>query len=163
MSEALLNRQQEQDEQKKSGQFLTFWIDGQLYGISIEQVMQIIGVQKIVPMPQYPPYAKGIVNLRGDIIPVIDVRLRFHIAQAEYTERTCIIICSFNDMRVGFIVDAVDEVATIGENERTSAPDIAVGNHERFVTGIGKLSNKIILLLNIERVIRKEELEQLNA
>lgn len=163
MANALWDSREDTAAQSKTtAQYLTFWIANQLYGLPIEQVVQIIGVQTIVPIPEYPAYAKGVVNLRGDIIPVIDVRIRFHFDEMPYDEKTCIIICTLNNMHVGFVVDAVDEVATIPLKDITPSPDLMGESARRFVTGIGKPANKIVLLLSAERIIHEEEVGRLS-
>ena len=93
--------------------WLTFCLDGQLYGSSIVHVEQIVSMMPITEVPEYPPYAKGVINIRGAIVPLIDLRLRIGKAEAEYTDQTCIIICRINENQIGFIADSVDAVMTI--------------------------------------------------
>lgn len=135
------------------GKYLTFWIDAQLYGMPIAEVVQIIGVRQIIPMPEYPDYAKGIINMRGSIIPVIDIRIRLHMEEKEYNERTCIIVTNIDNKHVGFIVDAVDEVTVIQKGEIEGAPKLGSGYCQQFITNIGKLDNKVVLLLDARKVI----------
>lgn len=142
--------------------FLTFWIETQLYAIPIELVVQIVKVQDITPIPAYPHYAKGIINLRGTIIPVVDMRLRFGMSEAEYNERTCIIIISLGDGFISYIVDAVDEVADIYKEQICATPN-TIHSESSFLSGIGKLPDKTALILNIAKVLGGDELAMLTS
>ena len=144
------------------GKYLTFFTDGQLFGVSIADVVQIVGVQEITPIPEFPHYAKGIINLRGNIIPVIDMRLRLGKSETEYNERTCIIVTNIEEHYIGLIVDQVDEVTDISE-ELISPPPTVSGTGESFITGIGKLTNKIVLLMNTKKLLGNEELTWLDT
>lgn len=139
------------------GKYLTFWTDKQLFGVPIADVVQIVGMQKITPMPESLPYAKGIINLRGDIIPTIDVRLRFGKPEAPYDERTCIIITSIHDTQIGFIVDEVNEVADIAEQEISMPPrlrsDEVVND---YLTGIAQKNGAVILLMDTEKILSED-------
>lgn len=144
-------------------QYLSFWVDSQLYGIPIADVVQIIGVHKIISMPEYPDYAKGIINLRGSIIPVIDIRIRFHKQVMEYNERTCIIVVNINDKHIGFIVDAVDEVTSIKVDDIAQTPELSNEGSSRYITGIGKLKEAVVLLLDANKIIQADEISLLNT
>lgn len=137
------------------GKYLTFWTDGQLFGLPIAKVVQIVSMQKITGVPEFPYYAKGIINLRGGIIPVIDVRLRFGKMEKEYDERTCIIVISTKseDAYVGLIVDGVDEVTDILNEEISTTPKMSNDYTDSFLTGIGKLKTKIVLLINVAKIV----------
>lgn len=142
--------------QTMHGKYLTFWIEEQLYGVPISDVVQIIGVQEITEVPEFPYYAKGIVNLRGSIIPVIDVRLRFGKMEIPYDERTCIIVTSINKVLTGFIVDSVDEVTDISDEEITPPPKASVEYADTYLTSIGKPGDKLVLLLDANKIIGEE-------
>lgn len=150
------------DTSEMDGRFLTFWTDGQLFGLPIEDVVQIVGIQKITEVPEFPFYAKGIINLRGSIIPLIDVRLRLGKKEAAHNERTCIIVTNINERFVGFIVDEVDAVIVIDDSLIAEAPKLT-GNTESYITGIGKLDGKVVLLMNIHKIVADEQLEQLTS
>lgn len=145
------------------GRFLTFFTDGQLFGVPIAGVVQIVGMQEIVKVPGYPDYAKGIINLRGAIIPIIDMRLRLNKSPAEYDERTCTIVTSIHQLQVGFIVDSVDEVTDVDDEHISAPPRISGDYAASYVTGIASLPNKIILLLDTDRLLGAEELQYLVA
>ncbi|HEX3038994.1 MAG TPA: chemotaxis protein CheW [Caproiciproducens sp.] len=137
-----------------NGKYLTFWTDSQLFGIAISSVQQIVGVQKITSIPNFPDYFKGIINLRGSIIPVIDVRLRFNKPETVYNERTCIIVINIQQQLFGFIVDAVDEVTRIDEENISEPPDASTEDACAYLKGIAKLENRVVLLLDAGYMIR---------
>ena len=140
------------------GKFLTFWTDQQLFGVPIADVVQIVGMQNVTEIPEFPSFAKGIINLRGSIIPVIDVRLRFGKPEKEYDERTCIIVTNIDDALMGFVVDSVDSVTDI-DDERISPPPKLSGGQERdYLTGIAKLENTVVLLISTTKLLGSDEL-----
>lgn len=146
------------DTTQVEGKHLTFWVDHQLYGMPIDAVVQIVGVHEIVSLPEYPEYVKGIINLRGSIIPIIDVRIRFHKEELSYNERTCIIVTSIADKHVGFVVDSVDEVCDIQTGDIVDTPTIASDAGSTFLTGVGKLNGKIVLLLDVSKMIDSDKI-----
>ena len=150
----------EEDTQK--GKFLTFSLCKEDYGIEIKHVTEIIGIQAITEVPELPNYVKGIINLRGKIIPVMDVRVRFAKEQREYDDRTCVIIIDIMEFSIGLIVDRVCEVISISENEIVPPPNIDKGYHHRYIKGIGKVNNEVKLILDCEKILNDDELEKLN-
>lgn len=148
-----------------NGKYLTFWTAGQLFGIPIADVVQIVGMQEITSMPEFPPYAKGIMNLRGSIIPVIDVRLRFNKPENEYNERTCIVVTNIKNALIGFIVDEVDEVIKIDEEQISKPPQVSSERSEAHtnLSGIGKLEKKIVLLINTETMLSDDTFDFLTT
>jgi len=149
---------EEEDSQKDK--YLTFFIDDECYGIEIRYVTEIIGLQKITPVPEMPDFVRGIVNLRGKIIPVMDVRIRFNKPFQEYMERTCIIVIDVHELTVGLIVDSVAEVISIPSGDVVAPPDLNKRG-DRFVMGIGKVGNEVKLLLDCEKLLTEQETEQL--
>lgn len=150
-----------QDDDTLKNKFLTFYTEHQLFGIPIADVVQIVGVQEIVAVPEFPNYAKGVINLRGTIIPIIDVRLRLKKEEKEYDEKTCIIVTNINDSYFGFIVDSVDEVAMISEDNISDPPKIGADYINKYITGIAKLQNNIVLLMNLKKMLSENELEEI--
>ncbi|WP_199619936.1 chemotaxis protein CheW [Paenibacillus alkalitolerans] len=148
----------EEDTQK--GKFLTFSLDQEDYGIEIKYVTEIINMQPITIVPEVPVYMKGIINLRGTIIPVMDVRLRFQKEPRNYNDRTCIIVIHFEDISIGLIVDSVSEVLNIPDNDIVDPPQMNQTN-QRYIRGIGKVNQRVKLLLDCSKLIRDEELQQL--
>lgn len=140
-------------------QYLTFIIDSENYGIDISNVIEIIGMQKITEMPQQPNYVKGVINLRGKIIPTIDVRTRFNKENVEYDERTCIIVVENDNILVGFIVDRVDEVRTIEDTDIEKPPRFNDDFDAKYVKGIAKIEEKMFMLLESDLLLSEDELD----
>ncbi|CDG35503.1 MAG: purine-binding chemotaxis protein CheW [Hungateiclostridium thermocellum] len=160
MSEALENvLEYEEDTQK--GKYLTFIIGKEVYGIEIKYVMEIIGMQQITEVPELPEYIKGIINLRGKIIPVLDVRLRFKKEPMEYNDRTCIIVVDIKDVSVGLIVDSVAEVVSIPEENIVPPPEANTGFNNRYIKQIGKVGDEVKLLLDCNKLLNDEDCENL--
>ena len=159
----VLEEVMENSEDTQKGKFLTFSVGKEAYGIEIKFVTEIIGIQDITEVPELPNYVKGIINLRGKIIPVIDVRLRFKKQSKEYNDRTCIVVIDIKEISVGLIVDNVAEVINIDESNIVPPPDIKTGFHNRYVRGIGKVGNEVKLLLDCDKLLNDEELESLNT
>lgn len=146
--------------------WLTFWLDGQLYGSSIVHVEQIVSMMPITEVPEYPRYAKGIINIRGSIIPLIDLRLRLGKEEAEYTEHTCIIICRIEESPIGFIADSVDAVMTIPPEAISAPPKMGDDNSSRYLTGVARIAGdggqeKLVLCLDTTKVLLRGELDEL--
>lgn len=150
---------EEEDTQK--GRFLTFALGKEDYGIEIIYVTEIIGIQAITEIPELPNYVKGIINLRGKIIPVMDVRLRFKKEPMDYTDRTCIIVIDIKEISIGLIVDTVSEVISIEDGNIVPPPSMKTGFQNKYVKGIGKVGNDVKLLLDCERILSEEEVENL--
>lgn len=160
MPDIQVNMTEEEDTQK--GRYLIFSIDDESYGIEIQYVTEIIGIQAITEVPELPDYVKGIINLRGNIIPVMDVRLRFRKEAKEYNDRTCIVVVDVMGMPVGLIVDSVSEVITINESDISELPQMNQGNHNRYIKNIGKVGNDVRLLLDCEKLLTDEDIDSLN-
>lgn len=151
----------EEDTQK--GRYLTFTLDKESYGIEIKYVTEIIGMQEITEIPELPDYIRGIINLRGKIIPVMDVRLRFKKEPKEYNDRTCVIVVDIKDFSIGIIVDGVSEVLTIPEQDIVEPPQMNKNYHNRYVKNIGKVGEHVKLLLDCEKLLSDDEMELLDS
>ena len=150
----------EEDTQKDK--FLTFSLGTEVYGIEIKFVTEIIGMQSVTEIPDLPEYAQGIINLRGKIIPVIDVRLRFKKVYREYNDRTCIVVVDIKGVTLGLIVDAVEEVLIIAAQEIVLPPQFDNGSyHQRFIKGIGKVGKEVKLILDSDRLLNDTEVSSL--
>jgi purine-binding chemotaxis protein CheW len=145
------------EEDTLHGRFLTFTLVNDVYGLPIEYIVEIIGIQSITIVPNVPDYIKGIINLRGKIIPVIDVRLKFGKEPAEYNDRTCVIVIEIGDISVGLIVDNVDEVLTIEDENIAAPPANRIGFENRYIMGIGKINGRIQLLLDCQKLLLGDE------
>lgn len=152
----------EEEEDTLKGRFLTFVLGDDFYGIEIKFVTEIIGLQPLTEVPELPDYIRGIINLRGKIIPVMDVRLRFKKAFRDYNDRTCVIVIDIEEISIGLIVDSVSEVLTIPDGDIVLPPDLHNKSGNKYINGIGKVGNEIKLLLDCEKLMNKDEKDQLN-
>jgi len=155
MSEVLNSDFLIQQEETQKDKFLTFTIGKEYYGIEIRYVTEIIGVQPITEVPELPEYIRGIINLRGKIIPIMDVRLRFSKGFREYNDRTCIIVIDADDILIGLIVDSVSEVLSIPDEDIVAPTDLK-GN--KYIKGIGKTGSDVKLLLDCKQLLAEEEM-----
>lgn len=152
-----------QEEDTQRGKFLTFTLGKEVFGIEIRYVTEIIGIQPITEVPEVPDYVKGIINLRGQIITVIDVRVKFRKQAVEYNDRTCIIVIDIQNVSVGLIVDNVSEVISISDENIVPPPDYKTGFQNRYIKGIGKAENDVILLLDCNKLLTKHELDVVSS
>lgn len=134
------------------GRYLTFSLNEECYGVEISYITDIIQMQPIATLPDVSSYIKGIINLRGEIIPVMDVRLRFGKGEVDYTERTCIIVARTDSLCVGLIVDSVSEVLFIADENISPLPKIN-GASNRYIKSIGKVGQEVKLLLDFEEMV----------
>jgi len=144
------------------GKYLTFSLKKEEYGIPILKVKEIIGLMEITDVPKTPDFVKGVINLRGKIIPIMDLRLKFMMEEKEYNERTCTIVVETNvnntKSLMGIVVDTVSEVVNISQNEIEPPPQYGNKVDEDFLLGMGKVKGKVVMLLNIEKIINSEEM-----
>ena len=150
-----------EDEIQKE-QYMTFKCSDEIYGISIKYVNEIIGLSQITKVPETQDYLIGLINLRGKIIPVIDVRIRFGKEPLEYNDRTCVIVIDVKSTVIGLIVDAIDEVAAFAENEITPPPSVSdlAMQAKKYVFGIGRVNGEVKLLLDPDKLINDPEPEK---
>ena len=151
---------QEQEDTQK-GRYLTFSLGKESYGIEVKYVTEIIGIQAITELPELAEYIRGIINLRGKIIPVMDVRLRFKKEFREYNDRTCIIVVDIEDISIGLIVDSVSEVLTIEDQDIVEPPRMGKDTQNRYIKSIGKVENEVKLLLDCDKLFNEHELEEI--
>ncbi len=140
-------------EDTQRDKFLTFRLADEDYGIAIRHVTEIIGIQKITEVPDMPNFIKGVINLRGKVIPVMDVRARFRLASREYDERTCIVVVNVDDRATGLVVDRVNEVADIPGEQVEPAPSGGKGTSSSFILGLGKIGDSVKILLDVNRLL----------
>jgi purine-binding chemotaxis protein CheW len=149
----------------KTGKYLTFTLDEEEYGIGILKVKEIIGMMPITTVPRTPDFVKGVVNLRGKVIPVMDLRLKFDMGAIPYTERTCIIVVEIDSedgtVLIGIVVDAVSEVLNIQEKEIEETPAFGTQLNTDYILGMAKTEGGVKILLNIDKVLSTEELSGL--
>ena len=157
MNVDMINENVDMDEDTQKGKYLTFVLDSESYGIGINNVTEIIGIQPITLVPELPSYIKGIINLRGKIIPVMDVRLRFKKDFREYNDRTCIVVVDINELSIGLIVDSVSEVVIIQDENIVPPPNLnKVGN--KYISGIGKIDKEVKLILDCDELINYDDM-----
>ncbi|MDX1776261.1 MAG: chemotaxis protein CheW [Desulfobulbales bacterium] len=149
------------DEDTQKDKYLTFQIAREQYGIEICHITEIIGIQTITELPEMPDFIKGVINLRGRVVPAMDVRARFNLPHREYDARTCIIVVEINATSVGLIVDQVMEVIDIPAESIEPPPKAAAKNGSNFLQGVGKVENEVKIILNVSRLLFDKELEEL--
>jgi len=152
--------------ESREGKYLTFELGGEAYGLEILKVKEIIGIMNITSVPRMPEYVKGVINLRGKVIPVIDLRLKFGMEPLEYNERTCIIVVditgrSANSVMVGIVVDSVSDVMNIGDDEIEDTPTFGVKLNTEYILGMAKSKGGVKILLDIDRVLSNKEVVSL--
>ena len=149
----------------KEGKYLTFSLADEEYGISILKIKEIIGMMPITTVPQTPEFVKGVINLRGKVIPVIDLRLRFGMDAIDYTERTCIIVveikCHAGTVQIGIVVDAVSEVLNVSGEDVEETPTFGAKLNTDYILGMAKMEGGVKILLDIDQVLSGEEIELL--
>lgn len=150
---------------EREGKYLTFSLAGEEYGIGILKIREIIGMLPITAVPETPAFVKGVINLRGKVIPVVDLRLRFGMPEIDYTERTCIIVVEMKGpagvVSIGAVVDAVSEVLNIKAEDIADTPSFGAKFNTDFILGMAKMGKGVKLLLDIERVLSDDEMIQL--
>lgn len=151
------------DDPMKAGKYLTFSLADEEYGIGILKVKEIIGMMPITSVPRTPEFVKGVINLRGKVIPVMDLRLKFGMPAIDYTDRTCIIVVEIDteDMtiQIGIVVDSVSEVLNIREEEMENAPSFGTQVDTAYILGMAKIDSGVKILLDIDRVLSTRELQ----
>ena len=140
------------------GKYLTFFLCDEEYGLEILKVREIICVMDITVVPQTPNFIKGVINLRGKVIPVVDLRLKFEMPEAEYTKETCIIVVDVNGLLMGIVVDTVSEVLDIAEADIEPSPAFGSTIKTDFILGMGKVKGNVKILLCIDKILSAEEL-----
>lgn len=153
----------ENEDNNEKGKYMTFKSGNEYYGLVIQYVSEIIQMQEITEIPETEDYIKGLINLRGKVVPVIDVRLRFKQEPLEYNDRTCIIVINVKSTVVGLIVEKIAEVVEIDEDNILPPPKIGHTDkaQNKYVYGIGKVGNTVKLLLDPDRLLNDEELAAL--
>lgn len=146
----------------EAGKYLTFILAEEEYGIGILKVKEIIGMIPITPVPRTPTFVKGVINLRGKVLPVIDLRLKFNMGEIPYTERTCIIVVEIDTpeemVLIGIVVDAVSEVLSIGENAIEPPPSFGTSLSTDYILGMAKTEGGVKILLHIDKVLGQTDI-----
>jgi len=149
------------------GKYLTFKLAGESYGLPILKVQEIISMMNITKVPRTPDFVMGVINLRGKVIPIMNMRIKFGIEKADYTERTCIIVVkvsqSTGSVVLGVIVDEVSEVINLFEENIRETPSLGTAVNTAYIMGMGKLENDIVMLLDLDKAFSREEFESLSG
>ncbi|MES2884234.1 MAG: chemotaxis protein CheW [Pseudomonadota bacterium] len=144
-----------------ANEFLTFTLGNEEYGVDILKVQEIRGYDTVTRLPDAPDYIKGVINLRGTIVPVLDLRIKFNVGVVEYNSFTVMIILNIAKRVVGIVVDGVSDVMQLTEAQLRPPPDLGVsqsGNASQFITGIGALEDRMLILVDIEKLLRSADL-----
>ena len=160
--ENLLKEINGDEEDTQKDKYLIFSIGKQSYGIDIKYVIEIIGIEPITKVPELPNYVKGVINLRGKIIPVMDIRLKFKKEAKEYDDKTCIIVVEISNISIGLIIDRVLDVVNIEEKNISPQPKTISNkdNANKYIIGIGKVQNEVRLLIDCYKLLEEEEIEE---
>ena len=146
----------------RAGKYLTFFLANEEYGLEILKVNEIIGMQPITRVPRMPEFVRGVINLRGKVIPITDLRSKFNMDH-DGSEDSCIIVVQMRGIQTGIVVDRVSEVVVIAEVDIEDAPTFGSGIHTEFLLGIGKAGGRVKLLLDIDKVLASSEIAVLEA
>ncbi len=146
----------------RAGKYLTFFLAGEEYGLEILKVSEIIGLQPITRVPRMPEFVRGVINLRGKVIPITDLRMKFGMGAEDSTD-SCIIVVQMRGIQTGIVVDRVSEVVAISEADIEDAPSFGAGIRTEFLLGIGKAGGRVKLLLDIDKVLATAEIAALQA
>ena len=152
-----------ENEDTQKDKYLTFHLAGEDYGIEIRYVIEIIGIQKITEVPDMPLFIRGVINLRGKVIPVMDVRARFKLPDREYDDRTCIIVVDVDGTEVGLVVDEVSEVADIPAANVEPPPKTGKSGGSRYIQGMGKINKAVKILLDVHKLLFSGEMAEILA
>ena len=144
-------------------QLVTFHIGEEEFGVDILAVQEIIRMMQITPVPRAPVYIDGVINLRGKVIPIIDLRRRFGLAPRGHDKNTRIIVIEINNIIVGFVVDAVSEVLRIPASTVEPPPPVVAGVESDYVSGVGKLQDRLLIMLDLDRLLSSEDMEALSS
>jgi purine-binding chemotaxis protein CheW len=148
--------------ESRHGKYLTFHLNDEEFGIGVLKVREIMGIQDITAVPQTPGYIKGVINLRGKVIPVIDLRLKFGLPALDYTQRTCIVVVQVRGeagpLMMGIVVDGVSEVLNLAAADIEDTPDFGTQIASDYILGMAKVKGQVKILLDIDRVLTSQEL-----
>ena len=147
-----------EDIDSQKDKYLTFHIGEEDYAISISYVTEIIGMLKITEVPQTPDYIKGVINLRGKVIPVMDIRLRFGMSARDYDERTCVIVVQYKENIVGLVVDTVSEVLDIPEEDVENSQSFNQAAENNFICGMGKIHDQIKMVIDVNALLFRDDI-----
>ena len=144
-------------------EYLTFRLGGEEYGVDILKVQEIRSVDTVTRLPESPDYIRGVVNLRGTIVPVVDMRIKFRLGSAEYNDQTVMIVLNMASRTIGMVVDGVSDVITLAESQIRPPPELSGAMDTAFVTGLGAVDERMLILVDIDRLMDFDELARMEA
>lgn len=150
----------ERRESISGGKFLTFKLAEEEYGLEILKIKEIIGYIAVTSVPHTPHYVKGVINLRGKVVPIIDLRSMFNMQKIKYTKETCIIVVDVRGILMGIVVDAVSEVVNIKDSSIENTPTFGTELNTDFILGMGKVNDEVKILLNIDKILSSVEIDK---
>ena len=139
--------------------YLTFYLDKRLFGLPLNEVIEIVQMDKITPVPEFPYYAKGVMLNKGKVVPIMDLRLRFGFDEIEYTDTTCVILVNVSGTSIGFIVDSVSDLADIDEAKLSAPPSITSQKLDNFILNTAEYKNNIVIILDGLKILDQEDLD----
>ncbi len=151
------------DEDTQKDKFLTFKIAEEEYAVAISCVIEVIGMQKITHVPDMPAFVKGVINLRGQVIPITDIRMRFKMDIREYDDRTCIIVVNVEDTFVGIVVDTVSDVLDMPEETISPPPQINQTPGSHYIQGLGKVNDEVKIILDVNKLLYEKRFELIDT
>lgn len=146
-----------------AGEYLTFVLGNEAYGLEILKVQEIRGYEAVTQIANTPDFIKGVVNLRGKIVPIVDLRIKFHLGKVEYNEFTVVIILSLNDRVIGIVVDGVSDVMSLQEAQIGDVPSLVTSIDTQYIVGLATVESKMIILVDIEQLMSGQEMELLDS
>lgn len=156
-SQDVLEEEEDENVDTQHGRYMTFKIDGEYYGIAITYVNEIIGIQPATELPETPEYIRGLINLRGKIVPILDVRMRFEKPVADYDDRTCVIVINVGEDTVGLIVDTIADVVSIEDSDILDPPSVKNSAANHYISGLGKIGDEVKLIIDPAKLIYEQE------
>jgi purine-binding chemotaxis protein CheW len=151
----------------KEGSFLSFKLGDEVFAVHVNDVLNILEMTKITSLPKAPKYLKGVINLRGTVLPIVDARIKFNMPESEYTTNTCIIVMDLESnqqlIHVGFIVDQVLEVLELTSSQIQPSPTLGTNYKAEFITGMAKANDDFVMLLNMEKIFSLDEISMLKS
>lgn len=151
------------EERERESKFVFFRLGSEMYGVDVRHVRSIERLSAVTRVPHAPPYVRGVMNLRGSVIPLVDLRLRLGLPAGEVSERTRVLIVSLDDKEIGYIVDEANDVRDLMEASVESTPDVAKTGRGRYLAGVARIGEDLVLLLDLTRILSEEEAQELEG
>lgn len=151
----------DEEEFDEKDKYFVCIVDNEMYGMNIDYVIEIVGIKDVTPVPDYPDFSPGVMQLRGDVIPIIDPRIIFRKPKQEFGERICAIIIEYNNSKYAYVVDQVLEITDFGDNEITPPPKISDNYIHKFIVGVSKIGDNIVMILDPKKMFNDSEFKNI--